>query len=116
MSPRTYQNESPRSEGVRYTTGEEWRRTSNSSRKNEVAGPKWKQHSVVDVSGDQSKILCCKEKYCIGTWNVRSMHQGKLDMVKQGMVRISIDILGISELKWTWVPTPKTLTLYSINY
>ena len=116
MSPRTYQNESPRSEGVQYTTGEEWRRTTNSSRKNEVAGPKWKQHSVVDVSGDQSKILCCKEKYCIGTWNVRSMHQGKLDMVKQGMVRISIDILGISELKWTWVPTPKTLTLYWINY
>ena len=54
---------------------------------------------IVDVSGDESKIRCCKEKYCIGTWNVRSMHQGKLGMVKQ-MIRVNINILGISELKW----------------
>ena len=66
-------------------------------RKNEVAGPKRKQRSVVDVSGDE--IRCCKEQYCIGTWNVRSMNQGKLNVVKQ-MVRINIGILRISELKW----------------
>jgi len=66
-------------------------------RKNEVAGPKRKQRSVVDVSGDE--IRCCKEQYCIGTWNVRSMNQGKLNVVKQ-MVRINIGILRISELTW----------------
>ena len=52
----------------------------------------------MDVSGDESKVQCCEEQYCIGTWKVRSMNQGKLDMFKQ-MVRISIDILGISALK-----------------
>ena len=55
----------------------------------------------MDVSGDESKIRYCKEQYSIGTWNVRSMNQGKLDMVKQEMERININILGISELKWT---------------
>ena len=54
----------------------------------------------MDVSGDESKIQCCKEQYCIGTWYVRSMNQGKLDVVKQEMARVNIDILGISELKW----------------
>ena len=63
--------------------------------------PKQKQHSVVDVTGDGSKIWFCKEQYCIGTWNVRSMNQGKLEMVKEEMVRMNIDILVISELKWT---------------
>ena len=53
----------------------------------------------VDVTGDRSKVRCCKEQYCIGTWNVRSMNQGKLDMVKQEMIRINTDILGISEPK-----------------
>ena len=67
-------------------------------RKNEVAAPKRKQRSVVDVSGEE--IRCCKEQYCIGTWNVRSMNQGKLNVVKQEMVRINIDILRISERKW----------------
>ena len=57
--------------------------------------------SVVDVTGDRSKIRCCKEQYCIGTWNVRSMNQGKLEVVKQEMARVSVDILGISKLKWT---------------
>ena len=52
------------------------------------------------MSGGESKVQCYKEKYCIGTWNVRSMNQGKLDMVKQEMARVNIDILGISELKW----------------
>ena len=67
---------------------------------NEAARPKWIQCSVVDGSGDESKIRCCKEQYCIGTWNVRSMNQVKLDVVKQKMVRININILGNHELKW----------------
>ena len=54
-----------------------------------------------DVTGDGSKFQCCQEQYCIGTWNIRSMNQGKLEMVKQEMARVNIDILGISELKWT---------------
>ena len=56
---------------------------------------------IVDVSGDESKIQCCEEQYCIGTWTVRSMNQGKLEAVKQEMARVNFDILGISELKWT---------------
>ena len=63
--------------------------------------PKQKQYPVVDMTGDRSKVQCHKEQYCIGTWNVRSMNQGKLEVVKQEMVRVNIDILGISELKWT---------------
>ena len=61
----------------------------------------WKQYPGVDVSGSESKVWCCKEQYCTGTWNVRSMNQGKLEMVKQEMERMNTDILGISELKWT---------------
>ena len=60
--------------------------------------PKQKKHPVVDVTGDRSKVQCCKEQYCIGTWNVRSMNQGKLEVVKQEMARVNVDILGISEL------------------
>ena len=55
----------------------------------------------MDVTGDRSKVRCCKEQYCIGTWNVRSMNQGKLEVVKQEMARVKVDILGISKLKWT---------------
>ena len=62
-----------------------------------------KQPPVVDVTGDGSKVWCCKEQYCTGTWNVRSMNQGKLKVVKQEMARVDINILGISELKWTWM-------------
>ena len=62
---------------------------------------KRKQHPVVDVTGDGSKVRCCKEQYCIGTWNVRSMNQGQLEVIKQETARVNIDILGISELKWT---------------
>ena len=62
-----------RSMGAQYATGDQWR---NNSRKNEVAGPKWKQHSSVAVTGGESKARCCKEQYCIGTWNVRFMNQG----------------------------------------
>ena len=54
----------------------------------------------MDVTGDRSKAQCCKEQYCIGTWNVRSLNQGKLEMVKQEAARVNIDILGFSELKW----------------
>ena len=58
----------------------------------------------MDVTGDRSKVRCCKDQYCIGTWNVRSMNQGKLEVVKQEMARVNVDILGISELKWMeWV-------------
>ena len=62
--------------------------------------PTQKQYPVVDVTGDQSKARCCKEQYCIGTWNVRFRKQGKLEEVKQEMARVNIDILGINELTW----------------
>ena len=84
-----------------YATREEQRPITNSSRKNVAAGPEQKWHSVVDVSGGESKVQCCKEQYITWTWNVRSMNQGKLDVVKQEMARVNIDILGISEQKWT---------------
>ena len=93
---RTLKNELSRSVCAQYATGEEWR---NNSRKNEEMEPKQKQCPVVDVAGDGSKVQCSKEQYCIGTWNVRSMNQGKLELVKQDMARVNIDILGISELK-----------------
>ena len=95
---RTLKDELPRSVGAQYATGDPWR---NNSRKNEETEPKQKQHLVVDGTGDGSKVQCCKEQYCIGTWNVRSMNQGKLEMVKQEMTRVNVDILGISKLKWT---------------
>ena len=63
--------------------------------------PEQKQHPLVDVTGDGSKVQCCKEQYCIGTWNAKSMNQGKLEVVKQEMTRVNVDILGISQLKWT---------------
>ena len=74
-------DEPPRLVDVQYATGEEQK---NSSRRNEEAEPKWKQRPVVDVSGGESKVWFCKEQYCIGTWNVRSVKQGKLKMVKTG--------------------------------
>ena len=95
---RILKNELPRSVGAQYATGDQW---GNNSRKNEGMEPKQKQYPVVDVTGDRRKVQCCKEQYCIGTWNVRSMNQGKLEVVKQEMARVNIDILGISELKWT---------------
>ena len=63
--------------------------------------PKQNQHPAVDATSDGSKVQSCKEQYCIGTWNVRSMNQGKLEVGKQEMARVNINILGISELKWT---------------
>ena len=62
--------------------------------------PKQKQHPVVDVTGERSKVECYKEQYCIGIWNIRSINQRKLEMVKQEMARVNINILGISKLKW----------------
>ena len=75
--------------------------------------PKQKQHPVVDVTGDGSKVQHCKEQYCIGTWNVRSMNQGKLEVIKQELARVNIDILGISELKWTGMVNVTQMTLIS---
>ena len=98
QNDRIPKEELPRSLGAQYATGDQWR---NNSRKNEGMEPKKKQYPVVDVTGDRSKIGCCIEQYCIGTWNVRSMNQGKLEVVKQEMARVNTDILGISELKWT---------------
>ena len=91
----TLKDELPRSVHAQYATGDQCR---NNSRKNEEMETKQKQHPVVDVTSDGSKVRCCKEQYCIGTWNVRSMNKGKL--VKQEMATVSINILGISELKW----------------
>ena len=95
---KTLKDELPTSVGAEYATEDQWR---NNSRKNEEIEPKQKQYPVVDVTGDRSKVPCCKEQYCIGTWNVRSMNQGKLEVVKQEMTRMNVDILGISQLKWT---------------
>ena len=95
---RILKDELPRSVGAQYATGDQWR---NNSRKNEGMELKQKQYPVVDGTGDRSKVRRCKEQYCIGTWNVRSMNQGKLEVVKQEMARVNVDILGISELKWT---------------
>ena len=94
---RTLKDELPRSVGAQYTTGDQWR---NNSRKDKETEPKKKQHLVVDVTGDWSKVRCCKEQYCIGTWNVRSRNQSKLEVVNQEMARVNIDILEISEIKW----------------
>ena len=87
----TLQDKPLRLVGDQYAIGEEQK---NNSRKNEGMEPKQKQYPVVDVTGDRSK-----EQYCIGTWNVRSMNPGKLEVVKQEMARVNIDILGISKLK-----------------
>ena len=88
-------DELPRSLGAQYATGDSGKVTSERETKS-----KQKQHPVVDVIGDGSKVQCCKEQYYTGTWNVRSMNQGKLEVLKQEMARVNVDILGISELKW----------------
>ena len=98
---RILKEELPRSVGAQYATGDQRR---NNSRKNEGIESKQKQHPGVDVTGDRSRVRCCKEQYCIGAWNVKSMNQGKLEVAKQEMAKVNIDILGISELKWMdWV-------------
>ena len=87
QNDRIPKEELPRSLGAQYATGDWWR---NNSRKNEGMEPKQK-YPVVDVTGDRSKIQCCKEQYCIGTWNVRTTTQGKLEVVKQEMARVNVD-------------------------
>ena len=94
----TLKDELLRLVGAQYAIGDQWR---NNSRKNEETEPKQKQHPVVDVTGDGSKVQCCKEQYCIGTWDIRSMNQGKFEVVKQEMARVNINISGINILKWT---------------
>ena len=93
QNDRILKEELPRSLGAQYATGDQWR---NNSRKNEGMEPKQKQYPAVDVTGDRNKVRCHKEQYCIGTWNVRSMNQVKLEVVKQEMARVTVDILGIS--------------------
>ena len=94
QNDRILKEELSRSVGAQCATGHQWR---NNSRKNEGMEPKQRQHRVVDGTDDRSKIRCCREQYCIGTWIVRSMNQGK----KLEMTRVNIGILGISELRWT---------------
>ena len=94
----TMKDELPRSVGAQYATGDQWR---TDSRKNEDKEPKQIQHPVVDMIGDGNEVWCCKQQYCIETWNVKSMNHGKLEVVKQKMARVNTDILGISKLKWT---------------
>ena len=95
---RILKEELPRSVSAQYATGDQQR---NNSRKNERMEPKQKQYPVVEVTHDRSKVWCCKEQYCIWSWNVRSINQGKLEVVKQDMARVNINILGISKLKRT---------------
>ena len=95
QNDRLLKEELPKSVGAQYASAEEWR---NNSRKSEETESKQKQHPVVDGTGDGSKVRCCKEQYCIGTCNVRYMNQGKLEVAKQQMARVNIDVLGISEL------------------
>ena len=96
QNDRILKEKLPRSVGAQYATADQWR---NDSKKNEGMEPKQKQYPVVDVTGDRSKVQCCKEQYCIGTWNV-IMNQGKLEVVKQEMARVNVNILGISKLQW----------------
>ena len=95
---KALKDELPRIVGTQYAAGDEWR---NNSRKNEEKQPKRKKHPAVEVTGDGSKVRYCKEQHCKGTWNIWPMIQGKLEVVKQEMERVNIDILAISELKWT---------------
>ena len=91
QNDRILKEELPRSVGAQYVTGDQWR---NNSTKNEGMEPKQKQYPVVNGTGDRSKVRCCKEKYCIRTWNVRSMNQGKLEVVKQETARTKMNRNG----------------------
>ena len=110
---RTLKDELPRSVGTQYPTGDHWRNFFLRSRKNEGMELKQKQYPVVGVTGDRSNVRCYKEQYCIGTWNVRSMNQGKLDVVKQEMTGVYIGILRISELRWTGMVNLTQMTIIS---
>ncbi|CAH2248819.1 Hypothetical predicted protein [Pelobates cultripes] len=95
------EDEPLRSEGAYHITEEERRVSTISTRSNEVVGPKPRGHPTVDVFGGERKVSCCKDQFNIGTWNVITMNQGKLDVIKHEMTMLNIDVLGISELKWT---------------
>ena len=99
QNDRIGKEELPRSVGAQYATGGQGR---NNFRKNEGMEPKQKQYPAVDATGDRSKIRCCKEQYCIAIWNVRSMSQCKLEVVKQEMAKVNANILGISKTKMDW--------------
>ena len=98
QNDRILKKELARLVGAQYATGDQWR---DNSKKNEGMEPKQKEYPAVDVTGDRSKIQCYKEQYCIGTRNVRSMNQGKLEVVKRQMASMNINILGLSTLRWT---------------
>ena len=98
QNDRILKEELPRSVGAKHATGDQWR---NNSRKNKGMESKQKQYQVVDVTDDRGKVWCCKEQYYTETWNVRSMNQGNLEVVKQETVTVKVNILGVSELKWT---------------
>ena len=93
QNDRILKEELPRLVGAQYATGDQWR---NNSRKNEGMEPKQKQYPAVDVTGDTNKFRCCKEQYCIGTWNLRSMNQGKLLRVPWTARRSNQSVLKIS--------------------
>ena len=99
QNDRILKEELPGSVGAQYATGDQWR---NNSRKNEGMEPKQKQHPVVDVTSERSKVQCCKEQYCIGTWNVRSRNPGKLKVVKQEMARVNVNISRNQRTKMDW--------------
>ena len=99
QNDRVLEEEPPRSVGAQYATADQWR---NNSRKNKGMEQKQKEYPAVDGTGDRSKVRCCKEQYCIGTWNVRSMNQGKLEVVKQEMSRVNVNILGNQRTKMDW--------------
>ena len=103
-------DELPGSVGAQYAPGDQWK---NNSRKNEGMELKQKQYPAVDVTGDRTKIWCCRGQHCIGTWDVRSMNQGKLEVVKQEMARVNVDNLGISELKWSGMRNLTQMTIIS---
>ena len=95
---RTLKDVLPGLVGAQYATGDQSR---NNPRKNEGMEPKQKQYPAVDMTDDRRKVRCCKEQYCLGTWNVRSLNQGKLEVVKWQMASVNVDILGLSKLRWT---------------
>ena len=98
QNDRILKEKLPRLVGAQYAAGDQWR---NNSRKNEGMEPKQKHYPVVNGTGDRSEVRCCKEQYYIGTWNVRSIIQGKLEVVKQEMARVNVNFLRISKLNWT---------------
>ena len=113
QNDRILNEELPRPVGAQYATGDQWR---NNSRKNEGMEPKWKQYPAVDVTADRSKVWCCKEQYCIETWNIRSMNQGKLEVVKQemeesakynGLEGVNLSQMTIYLLLWAGIPSKK---------